>query len=385
VGSYSFIVRATDGAGVFGDQSFTLQIYSRFRIPLGLISWWRAENDALDSIGTNNGTLINGASFAPGEVNQAFSLDGVNDYVSVPDTTSLHPTSLSFESWILFNPAPTGLRCIANKPLGSGVLDSFGLWWDNGTLNAVIGDATGLGPGLSYPFSPIANRWYHIAFTFDNLTKQQVLYVDGVTVALGVGDRSPYYDSHPLVLGCDIENGTPSFFFQGLIDEAALYGRAITAQEVNAIRDAGTAGKRTFFPLESWNLAHFGNPDVSVTGDSDKDGLPDLLEYAIGTDPQVANLGPTITVQTNGNGTRQLKVSLTRDPAKNDITITVESSGDLQTWAPIATSTNGSVFTGTANISGEVGGTAPRLVTIVDPNVQPAKSGKRFLHITVTH
>jgi len=34
-------------------------------VPAGLISWWRAEGNALDSLGTNHGVLTNGAAFAP--------------------------------------------------------------------------------------------------------------------------------------------------------------------------------------------------------------------------------------------------------------------------------------------------------------------------------
>src|SRR2546421_4878085 len=41
------------------------------------IHWWKADGDANDSVGTNNGTLQNGASFAAGESGQAFSLDGI--------------------------------------------------------------------------------------------------------------------------------------------------------------------------------------------------------------------------------------------------------------------------------------------------------------------
>ncbi len=50
----------------------------------GLISWWRAEINALDSAGTNNGTLLGGASFAPGEVGQAFLFNSPNAAVKIP-------------------------------------------------------------------------------------------------------------------------------------------------------------------------------------------------------------------------------------------------------------------------------------------------------------
>lgn len=58
--------------------------------PSGLVSWWPGDNSALDIVGTNNGTLMNGATFAAGKVGQAFSFDGVNDYVTVPYTTDLN-------------------------------------------------------------------------------------------------------------------------------------------------------------------------------------------------------------------------------------------------------------------------------------------------------
>jgi len=51
--------------------------------PPGLLSWWRAEGNALDQQGGNNGALINGAGFASGESGSAFNLDGANQYVLV--------------------------------------------------------------------------------------------------------------------------------------------------------------------------------------------------------------------------------------------------------------------------------------------------------------
>jgi hypothetical protein len=44
-------------------------------------------------------------------------------------------------------------------------------------------------------------------------------------------------------LGADLENGVLSFFHNGLIDEASLYNRALTRDEVATIYNAGTAGK----------------------------------------------------------------------------------------------------------------------------------------------
>ena len=48
-----------------------------------LVSWWKGDDDATDMMGHNNGTLENGAGFALGAVNDAFSFDGSNQYVLI--------------------------------------------------------------------------------------------------------------------------------------------------------------------------------------------------------------------------------------------------------------------------------------------------------------
>ena len=62
--------------------------------PPNLVSWWHAEGNANDSADGNNGTLQNGATFGTGRSGQAFSFDGVDDYVNVPDAdNSIDPGS----------------------------------------------------------------------------------------------------------------------------------------------------------------------------------------------------------------------------------------------------------------------------------------------------
>jgi hypothetical protein len=70
--------------------------------PSGLVSWWPGENNANDIQSSNHGALQNGATFAAGKVGQAFSLDGVDDYVEVPDSPSLTPpsSSITLEAWV---------------------------------------------------------------------------------------------------------------------------------------------------------------------------------------------------------------------------------------------------------------------------------------------
>src|SRR5207249_4082770 len=49
----------------------------------GLVDWWKGDGNANDAVGASNGTLDGNATFAPGLVGQAFSLDGVGDGVVI--------------------------------------------------------------------------------------------------------------------------------------------------------------------------------------------------------------------------------------------------------------------------------------------------------------
>ena len=65
--------------------------------PTSMVSWWPGDGDANDLVGTNTGTLMNGATFAAGMVSQAFSLDGSDDFVSISDASSLDFTGGDFK------------------------------------------------------------------------------------------------------------------------------------------------------------------------------------------------------------------------------------------------------------------------------------------------
>lgn len=211
--------------------------------PAGLISWWPGEGDASDIEGANDGVSINGASFAAGEVGQAFSFDGINDQIDIPDSPSLRAgTQFTIEAW--FNTIDhTVDQCIVmygwSPPQGKNNL----LRLRNGFLHfSVRGPAGGSATQLS-GVSPVqSGTWHHGAFTFDGITGR--LYLDGVLE-----------NAMPLVMNLD-ENSrvligryqNPLFFnyafpFHGLIDEVEIFDRALLPSEILAIFNATSCGK----------------------------------------------------------------------------------------------------------------------------------------------
>jgi len=77
--------------------------------------------------------------------------------------------------------------------------------------------------------------------------------------------------------------------FSGLIDEVALYNRALSATEISRIYNAGAAGKCADVDHDGlpdwWEVEHFGNLEQSAGGDYDDDGVLNVDEYLRGSDP----------------------------------------------------------------------------------------------------
>jgi len=67
-----------------------------------MVSWWPGDGNANDISGNNNnGSLQGGATFAPGKVDQAFSFNGLDAFVLVPDSVSLNPTEqITIDAWV---------------------------------------------------------------------------------------------------------------------------------------------------------------------------------------------------------------------------------------------------------------------------------------------
>src|SRR5262249_9468941 len=159
--------RATDSTSLKGDQSFSLRVLPKVSPAAGLVGWWRAESNTVDSIGGNNGFLINGATFAPGKGGAAFSLSGISDAVGIEEAPALRPASVTLEAWVMFF-SPSGVQSIIGKTVGGGIGDSYIVWLENGNLRGAICDITGAANPIGVPFTPNLGQWYHIVFTFDD-------------------------------------------------------------------------------------------------------------------------------------------------------------------------------------------------------------------------
>ncbi len=104
--------------------------------------------------------------------------------------------------------------------------------------------------------------------------------------------------------------------------------------------------------------------NLTATLDSDGDGLPDIVEYGLGTSPNFPTVSDaTVPAFDVFSGQRYLAMNLARFLPPSDITLTVEVSGDLQTWLPATVVTNSATLL-KARDTIPVGSTATRFIRL---------------------
>lgn len=218
------------------------------QVEAGLISKYNFSfGSAFDEAGTNHGSIVGATPVADrfGINNMALNFNGTSDYVIVPhsatnDLNNLNEITIS--AWIKPTSLGAGLEAIVTKWNGS-TSEQYGLW-TQGSTNLVgirVINAIGVADAATYT----AGTWYHVAFTFDKITNQHLVYVNGVqtlTFTPG-GTYSNSVDYTSLSIGAQVNdfNGgpvSPNRFFDGAIDDIRIYNRVLTSTEVDSLFDA---------------------------------------------------------------------------------------------------------------------------------------------------
>jgi len=210
-----------------------------------------------------------------GLVGSAFSFDGTNGFVQIPDSPSLRPTNLTIETWVLF----TGLDSQGSG--GSTAGSQYIIFKQNSQMYSFsafevakirgngadyfaffIDSSAGQGVLLQSTSAISTNVWYHLAAVRGSNFMQ--LYVNGVLQAQASISFPQDYGNYPLYFGTTGESYW-DHKFKGLLDEVALYNRALTSNEIAGIYAAGASGKCKAASITSEPQSQTVPPGTNVT------------------------------------------------------------------------------------------------------------------------
>lgn len=202
-----------------------------------------------NKLGIDNGTLMNGCSIVPGKVGNAFSFDGVNDYVALPDKSLNLTESFSISAW--FKTAGTIVNAenyiLCNQSVNAWYTNPNGFTLDQygNSVRFAIFNNTNTYTELivGYTFTP--NTWYHITAT-KQLNGNMKVYLNGTLIGTKVTTVNPTFLTtyHKPSIGAMTIQGTPNnpgYLAQSgfMVDALNVWTKELTQSEVTELYNSG--------------------------------------------------------------------------------------------------------------------------------------------------
>lgn len=201
------------------------------------VAYWKLDGDATDSAGSNDGTIY-GATTTTGQVGDSLEFDGEGDYVDCGNNDSLDMAdALTVSAWIKRSSFST-IGTIIGKNNGNSVTAGYSLHSYTQGLQLQF-YSSNRWRRTTPRVAVTANQWHHVVGTFNG--NVAYLYVDGeqraslvhngdIAIAAGYPVQIAYWRSQ-----------RPEYF-KGSIDEVAIFDTALSADQIEAMYQAGLAG-----------------------------------------------------------------------------------------------------------------------------------------------
>jgi hypothetical protein len=217
--------------------------------PPGLVALWSGEGNAKDSVNGHDAIESSEVTYSQAKIGMGFDFEGSSSEVVVPTAPELNfgpGQDFSITAWIMPRHAPENSppdeMIIVYKRYAPNAFNYVGYTFyvaNGGQLYFLMGDAPMKVGGLIVNAGPDLRdgKFHHVAVTVQrNLPDGGHLYVDGECVLTfdPTQQNGSLSNDEPLRIG---NQHTPGYRspFKGLIDEVAIYNRALSASEIQTI------------------------------------------------------------------------------------------------------------------------------------------------------
>lgn len=203
-----------------------------------LVSHWKLDGDATDSVGSNDGT-VNGASFVDGWRNQCANFDGTDDYIG---TTDIDLTKFTISAWVNNNSTTNWDTIIGKGELGDSRNYWFGVKGSDSTnspdcLYLSMEDGSGNNKDINGSIKIADEGWKYVIAIYDG--DEIKLYVDGQLDNSTSTSFNIQTNNLTTTLGAQNTSSGINQYFDGEIDDVRIYDRALTPLEVEQLYEFG--------------------------------------------------------------------------------------------------------------------------------------------------
>jgi hypothetical protein len=215
-----------------------------------------------NQLGVDNGTLMNGCTFADGKIGKAFTFDGVNDYVALPDNSLNFTGDFSVSAWIYVSNV-SGEKYIISNSNGNifdvntgwcfGVFDNKVSFWVYPGTSSFTGWLTNTTLSL--------NTWHHVSVT-KKPSQSPLLYINGVLSSTSLYNNNMSNSLNPVYSTATYpntkasigvyryNNGSSAYaYWNGKIDGLSVWQKELTQTEVTELYNSGNGKQITATPI----------------------------------------------------------------------------------------------------------------------------------------
>ena len=257
---YSYYFSRTGNNDQFNnaDPNFVESVIYPDGVPTdSLIGMWRFEDDYEDESGKDHAMhTAENAHFVSGMIGRAVNLNNEDtSYINLGDIDELDaPGYFTLALWFkrksdINDPTNHNINNILMAKSSQAANDNLEIGTDGTNVEIYIDSQSGLDGVRSYNAGIQDNVWYHLALTYDRDDPYETkLYLNGELVQQWADWSGSLDDSYtaPVTLGAARpDRNIPWGKFNGVIDEVKIYTRALSAEEVKALYNAGI--RTTFF------------------------------------------------------------------------------------------------------------------------------------------
>ncbi|UCC63532.1 MAG: putative Ig domain-containing protein, partial [Anaerolineae bacterium] len=271
-GSHPVEVEASNSQGS-DSQPFTVVVGEGTICPDDMLAYWKLDETSgpsyEDFYDAHDGQCVAGACPSPtaGYVNGGQEFNGSNDRVNVPADTVFDWGVFDSFSIAFWMQTDSGSTCDGNEVV-IGRADGA-RWWvgcaTGGNAYFVLRDGNGNTASVAGT-AVTGGAWHHVVAVQDAAAEAIRIYVDG-TLRNSV---STYYTagfSASTGLNIGWYNSGGGYHFDGVVDELALYNRALTATEIQQHYDNGRVGG-AYCVNPAIAINKTANPPVAYVGDT---------------------------------------------------------------------------------------------------------------------
>ena len=205
----------------------------------GLVAYYPFNGNANDESGNGNNCAVTNCTLVSdrfNNLNRAYSFNGTSSRITgIANPAVLSLTQVTLSAWVKINGYGKQFpRIIGVAPSGTSS-EKYGMYFNIASAPRAFGFLINPGPTTIWSQTLFSNDnvWHHLLITFDgNMTR---FFIDNVldkTVnsSLTIGQ---FTSGHMVVIGGGSFTGND--IFDGVIDDARIYNRALSNNEIQAL------------------------------------------------------------------------------------------------------------------------------------------------------